>query len=212
MSPARPTGGLRTLHVQPLRTVSVLTLVSALAGTGCGVGINCAPPQAKCNSTDGRTIRSSGTPVIDRVIVDCCDDGTANPGTCAGFGEWWADVLLEGTASRVVLTLSTREGGAWTEEHTLSLEDQDPAGHWEIRYADWGVAETDECATYADCADLFQSSARTLFECPSFGADSLRYVVEVYDGSTTPVDCVTWGSAFIAAPSGCRDAIADGVL
>jgi|GEM_PF-2839339 len=178
---------------------------------GCGVGTNCAPTDRLCNSTDGRTARYSGVPSIERIILECCDPSFAPDGTCTGFGEWWGDVVLEGTANRVVVYVQPQSDDDWSEAHTLSLVDRDPAGHWEIRYADWQVADVDECDTFTECADRYEATSRSLVPCTE-SMGRMRFVVEVYKGGSEPVDCVTWGSVYPRPPDDCRDAVAAGVL
>jgi hypothetical protein len=184
---------------------------ATVALSGCGVGINCAPPGRLCNSTDGKTERFSGTPRIQRVLLECCDPEIAPEGTCSGFGEWWGDVVLEGTANRVVVSDWPQSTEEWTESHTLPLIERDPAGHWEIRFAEWSVADVSECSSFDACADQYVASGRSLVPCTN-PLNRVRFVVEVYNGDAEPADCVSWGSVYPRPPDGCRDAVEDGVL
>ena len=189
----------------------VASLVVLVQLSGCGVGTNCAPPNRLCKSIDGRSSRYSGAPSLERVSVECCDGETAPDGTCEGTGEWWGNLQLEGTASRAVLTVLVESPEEWTETHTIPLLDRDPYGHWEIRYTEWTIANTSSCDSYEACSDLYQSSTNSLVQCTETLART-RFVIEIYDGETTPADCVTWGAVYPRPPAGCRDAEAAGLL
>jgi hypothetical protein len=204
--------GSNRVNLRTTGTVG-LVLASGTVFTSCGVGTNCASlaQRQRCFAVDGRTTRYTDTPTIERVTLDCCSPDLAPEGTCAGSGEWWGDVLIEGNASRVVTTILVQSPEDWTETHTLQLTDRDPFGHWEIRYADWNIANTNACPSYEDCAVLYQPSVSSLVQCTET-LGRVRFVVEIYDGSTTPVDCVTWGSIYPRPPDNCRDAEAEGVL
>lgn len=179
--------------------------------TSCGVGTTCAPPGALCDAIDGRTVRYTDEPQIERIILSCCDPELSPEGTCSGFGEWWGDVVLEGTANRVVVTVLPQTSEDWSESHTLTLVDRDPAGHWEVRFAEWSVANVADCDGFTECADRYQASARSLVPCTD-PISRVRFVVEVYKGADEPIDCVTWGSVYPRPPEGCRDAVDEGVL
>ena len=189
----------------------IASLIFVLPLTSCGVGTNCAPPNRSCGSVEGRSTRYAGSPTIQRVSAECCDATTAPAGTCNFPGEWWGSVQLEGTATRVVLTVLVESADQWSEAHTLPLVDRDPYGHWEARYAEWTIANTTDCDTYEDCADRYQSTVSSLLSCTE-PLSRTRFVLEIYDGSSTPEDCVTWGSVFPRPPEDCRDAEAEGLL
>lgn len=189
----------------------ITSLVILAPLTGCGVGTNCAPPGRPCNAVDGRSARYTGAPIIERVSVECCDSSTAPDGTCTAPGEWWGNIQINGTASRAVLTVLVQSADDWSELHTIPLVDRDQFGHWEVRYTEWAVANTADCATYEDCADRYRSSTTSLVQC-SEPLSRTRFVVEIYDGSATASDCVTWGSIYPRPPAGCRDAEAAGLL
>jgi len=181
--------------------------------SSCGVGTPCAPPSALCNSTTGEGSRYTGAATIERVILECCDPGTATSGTCEGQGEWWVDVTIEGTASRVEVTRSTLDVGGWSEVHTVPLSARDPSGYWELRYGEWEVADTSECDTLDECADLYTSGSDTLLACGGASLSSTRTTVQIYEvGNAEALDCVSWGPALPRPPSDCRDAEEDGVL
>jgi len=193
------------------RIAAIACIVPIPCLTGCGVGVNCAPPSRLCGSQDGNTARYTAPPRVERVVLSCCDPELAPGGTCDGFGEWWGDVNLQGTANRVVVTILTDSEEAWTESHTLSLIERDPAGFWEIRFAEWDIADIADCDSYEACADRYEASSRSLLDCTDPLSEA-RFVVEVFKGETEAIDCITWGTEAIVAPTGCRSAVDEGVL
>ncbi len=191
----------------------VAVIVGALSIPGCGVGTNCAPPAASCNSTEGGNGLYEGRIALDRIHFDCCRRMDSARGTCTGNGEWWADVILDGRATNVTVTLTGEGDPGWTETHTLPVVSRDPEGYWEERYRNWSVADLSECDVPEDCADLYVDGIRTLFSCTPDFATTLRTTVNVYTTSPdTPSACATWGPESIPAPSTCIDAERAGLL
>ena len=190
-----------------------MCLLSLGGLASCGVGTPCAPPRALCNSTTGEGSRYTGAARIERVILECCDPTTASAGTCNGFGEWWVDVSIQGTARRAEVSRSTLDKGGWSEVHTVPLSARDPSGYWELRYDEWSMADTDGCESYEDCDDRYTAGSSTLLPCLTTSLGTIRTTVRIYElDATEPIDCVTWGTTLPPAPEGCRDAQANGVL
>lgn len=177
-----------------MRGLLLAVLLPLAALPGCSGATACDPAVEECDAVDTGNVWE-GTTEIVRVDWGCCEPGDDR---CPETGQWWFDVLVEGTAASAALTMresATLGGTGWSEDHALDILVEDEDGWWQERYVELDVVETAGCASLSDCAGSWSTGENTLFACTATPeTDGIALQLTVADDAGEPLVCYAWGA------------------
>lgn len=181
-----------------LRPAGATSLVAALLASpaGCTDVDECDPTVDVCDSVEGTELYD-GALSVDEVRWQCCDPELNE---ACGSAWYWYDVITVGlpasTEVEITEASDAGSGSAWSETHLLESQATDPDGWWDNPYIELEVADTDDCASLADCSDRHEAGSSTLFPCTeAWTEEKMTWTVSVFaEGNPDRVHCVTWGA------------------
>lgn len=113
--------------------------------------------------------------LINEIDYDCNSTG------------WWYSVLTDGWTNQGALDMQQTAVDpevAWSESHDLYSDDYDPMGCWDLLVLELGIE---------DYWENQQTNVSTLYDCTTDRADTLTWMIRVWDTDDIMSDCAVWG-------------------